>query len=430
LSEKFDVIVIGGGPAGLSSAYFLAKKGLEVVVLERGPEAGSKNVFGGRIYSYVLDKHFPGWRKEAPVERWVRKERLAISCENSAVTLELHLFRGQDENYDSFTAFLSKFVGWLAEKAEEEGAMVLTGTKVDEIVFENGKAKGVVAGEERLESDYVVVAEGVNTLLSERHGLRPKPSLETTAIGVKEVIRLGKDVINERFGLEDWEGVAEFILGYPLLGVAGGGFLYTMKEYVTLGAVVRLSEVRRKKVTVRDLAELLRTHPAIRDLVKGGTLIEYSAHLTREGGVHDVMEKPYGNGYVVVGDAAGFLLNTGFTIRGVDLAIESGRLAAEAIAKAHEEGRNDEETLSYYKKLIDESVIMRNLRKFSKLPRFLENERLYKNYPEILCDVLSAAYTTEEEARRLYPVLRESMRKHDVGLFTLISDLWRARGAL
>jgi electron transfer flavoprotein-quinone oxidoreductase len=430
LSEKFDVIVVGGGPAGLSSAYFLAKKGLEVVVLERGPEPGSKNVFGGRIYSYVLDKNFPGWRKEAPIERWVRRERLLISCPNSVVTLEYRPLRGLDGGYDSFTAFLSKFVAWLSEKAEESGAMVLTSTKVDEVILKDGFVEGVRVGNEKLVADYVVIAEGVNTLLCERLGIRPKPSLETTAIGVKEVIRLGKDVINERFGLEDWEGVAEFILGYPLLGVAGGGFLYTMKEYVTLGAVVRLSEVRKKKVTVRDLAELMRTHPAVKDLVKGGTLVEYSAHLTREGGLIDVMEKPYGNGYLVVGDAAGFLLNTGFTIRGVDLAIESGRLAAEAIAKAHESGRRDADALSYYKKLLDESIIMKNLREFSKTPELLENVRLYKEYPEIICDVLSAAYTTDEVAKRIYPALRDSMRRHGIGWLKLLSDLWRARGAI
>ncbi|MEB3772700.1 MAG: FAD-dependent oxidoreductase [Desulfurococcales archaeon] len=432
MSEKFDVVVVGGGPAGLSTAYFLAEKGFEPVVIERGPEPGSKNVFGGRIYSYVLDKYFPGWRKEAPIERWVRKERMSITCESGSVTLDYVKHKPlKEDEYDSFTAFLSKFTGWLSEKAEEKGAMVLPGSRVEDIVLnDQGYASGVVADGEKIEADYIVIAEGVNTLLSEKLGIRSKPRLETTALGVKEVIRLGKEEINKRFGLEDWEGVAHFFIGGPLKGIAGGGFLYTMGEYVTIGAVVRLSEVNRKEITMKDIAEQLRLHPAIYRYVKDGVLMEYSAHLTREGGLLDVLEKPYGPGYLVVGDAAGFILNTGFTIRGVDLAIESGRLAAEAISKAHEEGKRDAETLSVYKRLVEESVIYRNLREYRNLPKFLENEVLYRDLPDIACEVLGTAYTTDEEVRRIYPVLMNSLKSHGLGWITLFKLFLEARRSI
>ncbi|MCE4614848.1 MAG: FAD-dependent oxidoreductase [Desulfurococcales archaeon] len=432
MSEKFDVVVIGGGPAGLSTACFLAKAGFEPVVVERGQEPGAKNVFGGRIYSYVLDKYFPGWRKEAPIERWVRREKLSLSCREDTVTIDFTRKKPLvDEEYDSFTAFLSKFVGWMAEKTEEEGAMVLSGSKVDDIVFdENGLATGVIADGERIDADYIVIAEGVNTLLSEKLGIREKPALETTALGVKEVIRLGREEINKRFGTEDWEGIAQFFVGDPLKGVAGGGFLYTMSEYVTIGAVVRLSEVNKRELTMKDVAEQLRLHPAIYDYVKGGVLMEYSAHLTREGGLMDILEKPYGPGYLVVGDAAGYILNTGFTIRGVDMAIESGRLAAETIINAHNEGRRDEEALSYYKKLVDESVIGKNLREYKNLPKFLENDLLYKDLPEIMCEVFNTAYTTNEQVKRIYPVLMDSLKSHGLSWFTLLKMLLEVRRAI
>jgi len=432
LSEKFDVVIIGGGPAGLSTAYFLAKMGFEPVVIERGPEPGAKNVFGGRIYSYVLDKHFPGWRKEAPIERWVRREKLSMSCGNDVITIDFTKKKPvSDDEYDSFTAFLSKFVAWMSEKAEEEGAMVLSGSKVDDIIFDEKEiASGVVADGERINADYIVIAEGINTLLSEKLGIRVKPPLETTALGVKEVIRLGKEEINKRFGTEDWEGVAHFFIGDPLKGIAGGGFLYTVGEYVTIGAVVRLSEVGKKEITMKDIAEKLRLHPAIYGYVKGGVLMEYSAHLTREGGLMDVLEKPYGPGYLVVGDAAGYILNTGFTIRGVDLAIESGRLAAEAINKAHNENKRDEKALSHYKKLVEDSVIGRNLREYKNLPRFLEKDLLYKDLPEIMCELFNTAYTTDEQVSRLYPVLMNSLKSHGIRWFTLLKLLMGARRSI
>jgi len=173
LSEKFDAIVVGGGPAGLTASYFLAKSGLDTVVFERGPEPGSKNVFGGRIYSYVLDKYFPGWRREAPIERWVRRERISVLCgDDSKISLE-YLSSPPQGGFDSFTAFLSRFLSWLAGKAEEAGATIITNARVDEILFDSkGYATGVVVEGEKIEADYILIAEGANTLLLEKHGLR------------------------------------------------------------------------------------------------------------------------------------------------------------------------------------------------------------------------------------------------------------------
>lgn len=45
--EKFDAIVVGAGVAGTVAAYIMAKAGLDVLVIERGNSAGSKNMTGG-----------------------------------------------------------------------------------------------------------------------------------------------------------------------------------------------------------------------------------------------------------------------------------------------------------------------------------------------------------------------------------------------
>ncbi len=70
-SASFDAVVVGAGPAGSSAALALARAGRSVVLVERGPFPGSKNVYGGVVYGRVLDGIVPGWWDEVPAERWV-----------------------------------------------------------------------------------------------------------------------------------------------------------------------------------------------------------------------------------------------------------------------------------------------------------------------------------------------------------------------
>lgn len=410
MSEKYDVVVVGGGPAGLSAAYFLADKGYSIVVLERGSEPGSKNVFGGRIYSYPLDKYFPGWRRDAPVERWVRREMLSILCSENMVSMDYQVSRRLD-GYDSFTAFLSRFLKWMASKIEEKNVLLATNVRVDEILFRDDVAYGVRVGEDKIEADYVVIAEGANTLLLEKHGLRGKISSRDIAVGVKEVIRIGREKINERFGLGDEEGLAQFLIS----PVFGGGFIYTMKEYVSIGVVYRPSF--NNQVEGKDVIEELRMHPQISKLLEGGVLVEYSARIIREAGYRDLMSKPYGRGYVVVGDAAGLILNTGFTVRGVDLAIESGRLAAEAIMKT-----SPREELSIYMDYLRRSGIIDALKKFKNVSKILSNQRIYIEYPDLICNVLDKIYGVEEFPETLNESVKK-MVKGKTSIIRLLLDL-------
>ena len=426
-NERFDVIIVGGGPSGLSAAYFLAKKGFEVVVLEKGEDIGTKNMFGGRIYSHVFDKYYPGWRNEAPIERWVRKEKFTLLCKDDSISIVYNPVIDGD-SHDSFTAFLSKFLKWMASRAESEGALVIPGVKVDEIIISDGYASGVSAGGDRLEADYIIVAEGVNTIMLEKMGLKRKPSPNDLAVGVKEVIKLGNDMINKRFGLEDGEGIAEFLIGYPLNLFMGGGFLYTMGEYVSIGAVVKISHLYNVEELVCNVSELLRNHRYIHKLVGGGTVVEYSAHMVGESGVSLYLEKPYGNGFLVVGDAAGTLVNTGFTIRGVDYAVESSRLASEAIEYSHSNGDKSESSLKRYKELLDSSIVGRNIRRFRNVSKVLSYDKLHREYVDIACDVFKNIYSTGEENPSLREAIDESRRGRLslVRLFIDMIRIWRS----
>ena len=127
--EKFDAIIVGGGLAGLTAAYCLAQAEMEVLVLERGSFCGSKNVTGGGIYTHSLEKVMPGFAEEAPLERKVTKERVALMTETGTVNIEYASGKPEDEKSASYTILRSKFDKWYAEKCEEAGVMMVPGIR-------------------------------------------------------------------------------------------------------------------------------------------------------------------------------------------------------------------------------------------------------------------------------------------------------------
>ena len=107
--EKFDVIIVGGGLAGLTAAYVLAKDGYETMVIERGDYCGAKNMTGGRLYGHSLEKIIPGFANEAPVERKVVKETISLQTKDGAVTIGYQSPKLGAANCASYTVLRSKF---------------------------------------------------------------------------------------------------------------------------------------------------------------------------------------------------------------------------------------------------------------------------------------------------------------------------------
>ncbi|MDW8076870.1 MAG: FAD-dependent oxidoreductase [Nitrososphaerota archaeon] len=405
-APKFDVAIVGAGPAGASAAYTLAKNGFKVVVIERGRTPGSKNLFGGRVYSRPLELIFEGFRNESPVERWVNREVLSFVTEKGMVSFEY-----ASGSSTSFTAYLSKLSAWMTSKAESVGAIVVTDVRVDGVLMENGRAVGVVSGGDRLYADVVVIAEGINRLLCESMNIVPQLSPEEVALGVKYVIRLGTDKINERFGLDSNEGLAWFLVGKVTDYLPGGAFLYTNSATVSLGVVLFLSHAMKKlKRHVHEVLEDLRTFPPFARLLEGGSLVEYGAHLTPEVGPKVIPKKLYGDGFLIVGDAAGLLINLGYTVRGVDLAAFSGYLAAEAIKEAHSLGSYTSNNLSCYERKLNESFVMREIRKHKSIQKLMNKNYAFELYPQVLVDTTRRLFEIEETSPKLLEAINESLK--------------------
>jgi electron transfer flavoprotein-quinone oxidoreductase len=394
----FDVIVVGAGVAGCVAAYRLAGLGHSVLLAERGPKPGSKNLSGGVFYCRVMAEAFPDFLAEAPVERRITRNGLSFLSPSGFVNID-YGDRRLAEPVNAVTVLRAKLDEWLAAKAEEAGATLMPGVKVDALLQENGRITGIRAGEDRLRAHVVVAADGVNSFLCKEAGLRPQDPARHLAVGVKSVIRLPRTVLEDRFQLTGDQGVAYAVVGDCTHGVGGGGFLYTNLDSLSIGVVLRLDDLAARGESAADLHDRFLNHPAVEPLLRGGELLEYGCHLVAEGGqamVHDLVRP----GLVVVGDAAGLTLNTGFTVRGMDLAAGSALAAAKTIDAALRAGDGSQAALDGYRLELERSFVGRDLATYAKAPAFLENPRMYGAYGQLLGDVLHGIYDLDLSPRR------------------------------
>lgn len=426
--EKFDCIIVGAGPAGSTAGFLLANAGLEVLIIERGTSAGSKNMTGGRLYSHSLEKIISDFASVAPVERKVVKETITMLTNDSAVSIDFQSQQLNQAQKESYTVLRADFDQWLAGKAEEAGAILAPGVRVDDLLIKDGKVTGVIAGEDEMEAGVVILADGVNSLLAQKAGLKVELKPNQVAVGVKEVIELPAQVIEDRFGLNKGEGAARIFVGNCTKGKIGGGFLYTNKNSLSLGLVFTLADLAESQLTVPQMLEEFKSHPVIKPLIKDGKLVEYSAHLVPEAGLN-MLPKLYSDGVMVVGDAAGLVINAGYTVRGMDLAIASGEAASKAIITAKEQDDYSAASLARYQDLLDRSFVMQDLKQYQKFPEFMENPRIFNEYPQLVVNIFKDMFIVDGSPGK---PLRKKVLNHakQVGLVNLLKDAWKGVKAL
>lgn len=426
----FDVIVVGGGVAGTVCAYLLAQKGHEVLLIERGVEPGSKNLSGGIFYCRVMEEIFPNFLEDAPFERKVTRNVLSFMNKDSAVNIDYWDAKLADP-VNAVTVLRAKFDPWLSEQCEEAGVTVMPGVKVDELVREGDQFVGVRAGEDTLSARVIVAADGVNSFLAQYAGVRAKDPAEHLGVGVKSVIKLGEDKVRDRFHLNEDEGAGYAIVGDCTQGVAGGGFMYTNKDSVSIGVVLMLGDLTKKNLTSAQIHDHFITHPFIEPFLEGGELLEYGCHLVAEGGEvmqHDLVH----NGLVLIGDAAGFTLNTGFTVRGMDLAAGSARSAAKAIDAALQAKDYSKEVLDKYVVDYKSSFVGKDMATYNRAPAFLENTpEMYGEVGEFVAEILYGVYNLDLTPRKhLLPTIKDAFKKSSLKMRRLAKIGYQAVRAL
>lgn len=430
MEEKFDAIVVGAGPSGNAAAYTLAKAGLKVLQIERGEYPGSKNVQGAILYSDALERIIPDFREDAPLERHIVEQQMWVLDDESYIGNTYRSAEFNKEPYNRYTIIRAQFDKWFSKKVQEAGALLICETTVSSLIMDGDRVIGVQADREggAIYADIVILADGVNSLLAKKAGFHAELDPKDVALAVKEIHFLPQNVVEERFNIGEEEGVVIEMVGKITKGMMGTGFLYTNKESITIGVGCMLSDFKAQKTTPYALLEQMKAHPAIRPIIAAGEMKEYTAHLIPEGG-YKAIPKIYGNGWLMAGDAAMFV--NAVHREGSNLAMTSGRLAAETVIALQAQGKSmSESNLALYREKLDDSFLMKDLKKYKEMPRILhKNPQFFTTYPELLNQAAHAMLTVdgvdkktkEREIRRNFKAKRS--------LFGLMGDafkMWRA----
>lgn len=420
----YDAVVVGAGPAGSCAATVLARAGHSVLLLERGPFAGSKNMYGGVVYPRILDGLHPQWWQEAPVQRWVTRRSTMVLTETQALTVDFRNEAWGRPPYNGATAFRPDFDHWLAGKAEADGAHLVTSTTVVGLLREaNGRVIGVRT--DRPDGDIrarvVLACDGVNSFCAKEAGLYPPVDAANYTLGVKETIALPKEVIDERFNVRDRDGVDIEIIG-GTGGVNGGAFVYTNLDTLAVGVVLKLPALAAQQRRPEELIAGLKAHPAIAPLVEGGEVKEYSAHVIPEAGLA-MMPQLTGEGMLVAGDAAAMCLAAGIWLEGVNFAMASGIAAGEAAAEALAANDTSRVGLAGYERRLNDTFVLRDHRKLRRAPSLVLSDRVQHLYPQLITGVVEGMFQVDNPAPK--PGLRRILARERKRLGIRRRDLAR-----
>ncbi len=422
--EKFDAIVVGAGPAGSTAAYFMARDGLDVLLLERGPFPGAKNCGGAAVIAEQIHDLFPNFWEEFPYERIVTSLEYWWLNEDSAVTAGFTSGRLAAAPYNRLTVKRKNFYAWLAAKAVAAGAALRLGHRVASVILDDGRTVGVRLAPPQsaaVLADIVVLADGANSLLAEQAGLIPRLSPLNLSLYAKETIALAPETIEERFNLPPGQGAIISLIGHPTAGYNGTASIHTFRDSVNINAGIAVNSFAAGGFGPGDLLARIKKHPRIAPLLAGGVTLEYGAAMIPEGGYHAIPPLVH-PGLLIAGDAGSLVNGT----HGINLAMWSGRFAAKAAYAAKTSRDFSAAKLSLYRTLLDESFVLQNMRANAKAAALQRDAPyLFDLYSRMLNEAayLSVrAYPMPIKAKRRF-VWRKVTSLQPVG--KILADAWR-----
>src|ERR687897_138538 len=277
--EHYDVAIIGGGSAGLAALKQLSNLNKQAILIEAGKKAGSKNLSGGILYSkkpkhgktYNVEDVYPEFLQDTPVERRITQYMLHATSRDKVFTMNLTAAHEYQANF-GYSVLLNKLNGWFAkqasESAERQGGGIISGVHVRSLNWQDEKTVIETDEIDPFEAKAVIAADGVNSEIAEMTGARAKFTPEQLYQGVKVIVKLPEEIIEQRFGIGPDEGAAHLFAGDVTLNHIGGGFLYTNLDTLSLGAVYHYDSLMERPSEPYTLVNALIKNPLVAEFIK------------------------------------------------------------------------------------------------------------------------------------------------------------------
>lgn len=240
----------------------------------------------------------------------------------------------------------------------------------------------------------------------------------------KAVLALEQKTLEDRFRLESNEGAAMLFTGGVCGDLPGGAFLYTNQDTLSFGIVCPLSSLGKSPIPAAKLLEHLKSHPTLRPLLRGSETLEYGAHLVPEGGLHSMPVQYAGEGWLLVGDTLRTCINTGFTVRGMDMALIGAQVAAQTLIRACQQSA-PQNLFPQYHQDIERSLLWEVLQRYQHVPALLQRSGWYHRWPALMDDISRELWQQgEHPVPPLRQIVWRHLRRH--GLRHLAGDLVRS----